>query len=189
MHDIEPFYAWRNLYDAADDIHSPFYGRTYSETQCINSVYNYFIHPLWDEMGSATLYIKILYADYRAGFCVIECLGEWNDTLYNDIMYLYRNVAEILMDAGIRKFILIGENVLNFHADDDSYYQEWFDGIEDGWIACINFRDHVLDEIHRGRLDYYLAIGGKLDHINWRTLNPKQLFTLIDSLIMKRLTA
>lgn len=189
MHDIEPFYAWSNLYNSSEDIHSPFFGRAYSETECTNSVYNYFIHPLWDEMGSATLYMKLLYSDYQRGFCVIEFLGEWNDTLYNDIMYLKRNVVEILMDAGIRKFILIGENVLNFHADDDSYYQEWFDEIEDGWIACLNFRSHVLEEIHRGHLDYYLATGGQLNQLNWRTVNPLQLYTLVENLIKKRLTA
>ncbi len=189
MQNIEPFYSWRHLYDASDDSRSPFYGQTYSETQCINSVYNYYIHPLWDEMGSATLYVKILYADYKLGFCVIELLGEWNDLLYNDIKFLKRNVAEVLMDQGIKKFILIGENVLNFHADDDSYYQEWFDELEDGWIALINFRNHVLSEIQRGRLDYYLATGGKLDDLNWRTLSPFQFHSLVDNLIMKRLNA
>lgn len=189
MHNLEPFYSWQNLYDASEDSHSPFFGSTYSETECINSVYNYYIHPAWDEMGSATLYLKILYADYNAGFCIIELLGEWNDLLYNDIMYLKRNVAETLMNAGISKFILIGENVLNFHADDDSYYQEWFDEIEDGWIACINFREHVLEEIQRGRLDYYMATGGQLNTIKWRNLSPAQLFTLIDSLMTKRLNA
>lgn len=189
MHEIEPFYSWRTLYTAEDDSKSPFYGRSYSETECINSVYNFFIHPQWDDFGSATLYLKILFADYRPGFCVIELLGEWNDLLYNDIMYLKRNIAEPLMDAGITKFILIGENVLNFHADDDSYYQEWFDEIEDGWIACINFRDHVLNEIHRGRLDYYLATGGQLNMINWRGISPNQLFLVIESLMVKRLNA
>lgn len=189
MQNIEPFYSWRHLYDSSEDSRSPFFGRVYSETQCINSVYNYFIHPQWDEMGSATLYIKILFVDYKTGFCVLELLGEWNDLLYNDIMFLKRNIGEALMDEGINKFILIGENVLNFHADDDSYYQEWFDELNDGWIAMINFREHILAEIQRGRLDYYLATGGKLNEINWRTLNPNQLFTLVNNLITKRLNA
>jgi hypothetical protein len=189
MQDIEPFYSWLPIYNTSEDPRSPFFGREYSETECINSVYNYYIHPQWDEMGSATLYIKILYADYHSGFCVIEMLGEWNDLLYNDIMFLKRNIAESMLEQGINKFILIGENILNFHADDDSYYQEWFDELEDGWIACVNFRNHVLSEIQRGRLDYYLAIGGQLDELNWRTLNPMQLFTLVDNLITKRLNA
>lgn len=189
MQNIEPFYGWQHLYSAENDSKSPFYKKSYSETECIHSVYNYFIHPLWDEFGSATLYLKSLYADYRQGYCIIELLGEWNDLLYNDIMFLKRNVAEILMDAGISKFILIGENVLNFHADDDSYYQEWFDEIEDGWIACVNFRDHLLDEIQHGRLDYYLATGGQLSTVNWRTMSPALLFQFIEKLMTKRLNA
>ena len=96
-------------------------------------------------------------------------------------------MAEPLIDQGINRFILIGENVLNFHADDDSYYQEWFDDLEEGWIACINFRDHVLAEIYRGRLDYYMAAGGKLDSISWRTLNPGKLYGLVEEQIRKRL--
>ena len=119
MHEIEPTQIWKNLYDTALDRNSPFYGERYSETECIHSIYNYYIHPEWDEMGSATLYLKILFADYSLGYCIIELMGEWNDVLYNDIMYLKRNVAEILLDAGINKFILIGENVLEFHGDDD----------------------------------------------------------------------
>ena len=98
-------------------------------------------------MGSATLYLKILYVNYDNGYCIIELLGEWNDCLYNDIMYLKRNIADDLMANGINKFILIGENVLNFHASDNDYYQEWFDDIEDGWISLVNFQDHVLLEM------------------------------------------
>lgn len=188
MHEIEPFYGWRNLYDASLDVKSPFYGREYSDYECINSIYNYYIHPQWDEMGSATLYVKILFTDYALGFSVIEFLGEWNDLLYNDIMFLKRNVIEPLNLKGVNRFILIGENVLNFHADDDSYYQEWFDEIEDGWIACLNFREHVLQEIRGRHLDYYLATGGNLDHLNWRTLSPMQLLSLVDGLITKRLS-
>ncbi len=187
MHELEPFYGWRNLYIASEDANSPFYGNQYSETECINSVYNYFIHPQWEEMGSATLYVKLLYTGYDEGFCVLELIGEWNDLLYNDIMFLKRNVAEPLMDKGINRFILIGENILNFFADDDSYYQEWFDEIEDGWIACVNFRPHVLKEIEDRHLDYYMAIGGKLDDLRWRTLSPKQLLTVVDGVIVKRL--
>lgn len=189
MHEIEPTQIWKSLYESSQDRNSPFYGQRYSESECIHSIYNYYIHPEWDEMGSATLYLKILYADYNQGYCIIELMGEWNDILYNDIMFLKRNVVEVLMATGIEKFILIGENVLEFHADDDSYYQEWADEIEDGWLAFINLRKHVLDEITQHRLDYYLAIGGQLNNINWRPLSPQQLFKVVDDLISKRLTA
>ena len=189
MHTIEPHYSWRHLYIASEDNRSPFYGKYYSEFEFSDAIYDYYIHPQWDKMGSATLYLKILYVNYDNGYCIIELLGEWNDCLYNDIMYLKRNIADDLMSNGINKFILIGENVLNFHASDNDYYQEWFDDIEDGWITLINFQDHVLSEMENAHLDYYVAIGGSLNDVVWRSLPPTQVFNRINSLITKRLTA
>ncbi len=187
MHEIEPFYSWRDLYIASEDERSPFFGKEYSEFEFSHTVYNYFIHPQWDEFGSSTLYLKILYANYEKSFCVIELMGEWNDILHNDVMYLKRNVVEPMLEEGISKFILLGENVLNMHADENDYYQEWFDEIEDGWIVGLNFRNHVVREFEGANLDYYIAFGGKFNEFNWRGLNPVQLFYKIDELIMKRL--
>jgi hypothetical protein len=188
MHTIEPHYNWRHLYIASEDNLSPFYGRDYNEFEFTHAVYDHFIHPQWDEMGSATLYIKILYVNYELGFCIIEMIGEWNDLLYNDIMYLKRNVADILIDNGITKFILIGENIMNFHASDNDYYQEWFEDVEDGWVACVNFRVHVVEEFIRAHLDYYLATGGSLNKIIWRINTPIQVYDKVNGLIVKRLT-
>ena len=187
MHHIEPFWSWRNEYIASEDERSPFYGREYSEFEFTNKVYNYLIHPQWDSFGSPTLYIKILYADYELSFCIIEFIGEWNDCINNDIMFLKRNVIEPQMKEGIRKFILIGENVLNFNASDDCYYQEWFDDVEDGWIAGVNFRKHVIKEFESNNADYYLAFGGQLDNIAWRNLSPIHLLEEGEKLMTKRL--
>ena len=129
MQDIEPFYNWSGYYSAAQDERSPFYGTEYSEFEYTNTVYNYYIHPQWDQFGSNTLYLKILFAEYERGFAIIELIGEWNDALYNDIMFLKRDVIESMLGEGINKFILIGENVLNFHGSDDCYYEEWFPSI------------------------------------------------------------
>ncbi len=188
MHDIEPYFSWKSYYDAAEDERSPFFQRRYNEFEFTHAVYNYCIHPQWDEMGSATLYVKVLYAGYDKGFAVIELMGEWNDCLYNDIMFLKHNVIEPMMEEGINKFVLIGENVLNFHASDDDYYQEWFEEVEDGWIAAINFRDYVQQEFKDANIDYYIAFGGQFDTFNWRTLSPNRLFDLISNIIMKRLS-
>jgi len=57
MHDIEPYYKWREYYVASEDEQSPFYGRTYDEFKFTKKIYNYFIHPQWDYIGSQTLYI------------------------------------------------------------------------------------------------------------------------------------
>jgi len=187
MHDIEPYYSWRHMYIASEDKKSPFYGRQYSEFEFTHAVYNYLIHPQWDEMGSATLYLKVLYANYESGFAVIELIGEWNDALYNDIMYLKREIIDTMIPQHINKFILIGENVFNFHYSEDDYYQEWFDDIEDGWIVGLNFREHVIREFQKARLDYYIAFGGKFDHFNWRGFDPNQLFKSIEQQMMRRL--
>ncbi|MCC6250972.1 MAG: hypothetical protein IT238_00750 [Bacteroidia bacterium] len=187
MHEIEPYYNWRHLYIADNDIKSPFYGRTYSEFEYDKQIYNYLIHPQWDDIGSETLFIKILYVSYQKKFAIIEFIGEWNDCLNNDIMILKREIIDTLIEHGINKYILIGENVLNFHSSDDSYYEEWSEDIEDGWIAFLNFRSHVLTEFQRANIDYYILLGGKINEISWRTFQPNDLFEKIDHLVAKRL--
>lgn len=187
MQDIEPFYNWRHLYIASEDERSPFYEREYSEFVYTNAIYNYLIHPQWDDIDSPTLYIKILFVDYELGYAIIEMIGEWNDCINNDIMLLKRDIIEQLMQYGIKKFILIGENILNYHASDDEYYQEWFEEVEDGWIAFLNFRKHVLDEFQRANIDYYILSGGQLNDIAWRTSTPQQLFEKVDHYVQKRI--
>ncbi len=181
MHLIEPFDKWVDLYRADEDVLSPFFGREYSESECRNTIYNYFIHPQWDEFGSSTLYLKILYTDYIQSYTIIELMGEWNDCLYNDIMFLKREVIDMLVEQGVKYFIIIGENVLNFHYSDDSYYEEWFDDIDDGWIVFMNFRDHIYPEMKRARIDSYVMYGPSFQHVNWRKLQPQQLFQLIQT--------
>jgi hypothetical protein len=187
MQDIEPFYAWRDIYVSSEDERSPFFGREYNEFLYSNTIYNYYIHPQWDFIGSSTLYMKELFADYDNGFAILEFIGEWNDAINNDIMTLKRDVIDDMIRMGISRFILIGENVLNFHPSDDCYYSEWSDDIGDGWIAALNFRPHVLAEFERANLDYYLTFGGELNHLHWRTYNPLQLFLKIDRIIRHRL--
>ena len=188
MHELEPYYNWQHLYQASLDRRSPFYGKQNSEVYFEHTIYNYFIHPQWDDFGSQTLYLKLLYADYDQQYCIIELLGEWNDILYNDVMYLYRNVIEDLLEQEIKYFILIGENVLDFHSDTDDYYAEWFDNIADGWIIGINFRKHVIKEFCDTNIDQFIAFGGGFDAFEWRKLQPEQLFSFLSNLIIKRLT-
>jgi len=130
---------------------------------------------------------KILYVDYIELYCVIELIGEWNDAIGNDIMLLKRDIIDQLSYCGINKFILIGENVLNFHASDDCYYEEWFEDADEGWIAFVNFREHVLAEFQGHNIDYYFNSGGELDNFTWRRFSPGQLFGNISKIISKRL--
>lgn len=108
MHTLEPFYNWRHIYVSEEDQRSPFSGRQYSEFEFSQTVYNYYIHPQWDDFGSRTLYLKVLMADYEERYAIIELIGEWNDAVENDIMELKREVLEKFMYKGINKFILVG---------------------------------------------------------------------------------
>jgi hypothetical protein len=188
MHTIEPFYNWIDMYSASEDPRSPLYETENDLTYFTHDIYGYYIHPQWDAIGSETLFIKILYADYEEGFVVLEFIGEWNDALHNDIMHLKRNIVDPLVQEGIKYFILVGENVFNFHGSDDSYYEEWLEDVEEGWIAAINFQEFVLREMHNYNLDSYINFGGSLEEVPWRTLNPRLLFRKVDKLIQKRLT-
>lgn len=189
MHTLEPYFNWRHLYVASEDPQSPFFGYQNSEVHFTDQIYNFLIHPQWDNIDSETLFLKVIYVDYTDGFAVIELMGEWNDLLNNDIMTLKRGVIELMIEEGITKYILICENLLNFHADldADDYYDEWQDELEDGWIAMINLRDHVLTEMSKFGIDRYLVMGGQLNDISWRTRHPKQLFEKIDELVRRRL--
>ena len=182
MHDIEPYFNWRAYYSAEVDQKSPFYGQTYSEFQFSNKVYNYFIHPQWDSMGSPTLYIKIIFVDYEENFAFIELIGEWNDCLNNDVMFLKRYIVDVLIKNDITKYILLCDNVLNFHSSDNCYYEEWWDDIKDegGWICIVNTLDHVLDEMEDVRIQHYCNIGEIYQDINWRKKSPKLAFKEID---------
>src|SRR5689334_21387962 len=115
MHDIEPFFGWQKYYVASEDKLSPLYGKKYDFTRYSETIYDHYIHPSWDYIGSETLYIKILFTDYQRKCAVIELLGEWNDAIHNDIMHLKRTILDHLGRRGINQYILIGENILNFH--------------------------------------------------------------------------
>lgn len=191
MHTLVPFYNWQHRYNAEEDERSPFFGAEHSEFEFTNAVYDHAIHPQWDEFGSRTLYLKTLFADYGEGYAIIELIGEWNDLLYNDIMLLKRDVVEPMMANGITRFILIGENVLNFHPSDEEYYSEWYDEVSDadGWIALLNFRDHVRADLRAANIDRYFLLGGQLDQMDWRTFEPEDLYEKVSAQVMKRLGA
>jgi hypothetical protein len=186
MHDIEPFYNWRHIYIADEDKKSPFYKRTYSEFEFTQTVYNYYIHPQWDDFGSRTLYLKIIYVDYELNFAIIELIGEWNDAIENDIMQLKRDVIDQLFQEKIFKYILITENVLNFHSSDKEYYEEWFEQVtdEEGWIVALNMPEATQYDFKRKKLNYFIEL---MQLENWRVYKPYHLFRKIDDELSKRI--
>ena len=186
MHDIEPFFNWRHIYVAEEDPKSPFFGRTYSEFEFSQTVYNYYIHPQWDDFGSRTLYLKIIYVDYELNFAIIELLGEWNDAIENDIMELKREILDLLYAQKIFKYILIAENVLNFHSSDKEYYQEWYEELSDenGWAVILNMPAATQQDFKKKKLQYYIEL---MELIDWRVYKPYHLFKKIDEELTKRL--
>jgi hypothetical protein len=186
MQDIEPYYNWRHLYIAEEDARSPFFGNTYSEFEYSQTVYNFYLHPQWDYFGSKTLYMKLLFAEYEQQYAIIELIGEWNDAIENDIMTLRRKITDLLQEKGIRFFILIAENVLNFHSSDDSYYEDWRLELEEkgGWMVIVNMPEQSQYDFHRFKIDHYVYF---LDLPNWRTYTPELFFETTDQALNRLL--
>lgn len=191
MHDIEPFFRWIDDYNAARDERSPFYGNTYSEFYYGNKIYNYLIHPQWEDIGSETLYLKVLWVDYQARFAIIELLGEWNDCVEDDCQTLKRNLIDKMVDQGIVHYLLIGENILTFHSGEDDYYREWLEDITDeaGWVVLINLRDHVIQDFREAGIHQLFFIGKDYNTLNWRLYRPADLFQMLDERIRGTLKA
>ncbi|MEI6189328.1 MAG: hypothetical protein WCP61_02795 [Chitinophagia bacterium] len=187
MHDVEPYFQWRHLYIADEDPKSIFFGQTYSEFEFSQTVYNYYIHPQWDVIGSKTLYLKILFVDYETKFAIIELMGEWNDAIENDIMQLKRELLDSMMEEGIIKFILIGEHVYNFHNGDRDYYEEWYEELseEEGWAVLVNLHPAAQYDFLQKKLNRYIEL---MEITAWRTYKPEDFFQLIDDKLSQRLT-
>ena len=130
--------------------------------------------------------MKILFVDYEQSFAIIELLGEWNDAIENDIMTLRRDITDIMYAKGISKYILIAENVLNFHSSDDSYYEDWYEQLEDngGWVVILDMPKQSQYDFVNARLHHYIAL---MDFPQWRTLKPELVFEQIDDKMIKRI--
>ena len=186
MHNIEPYYRWRDQYIAAEDEQSPFFGKEYSEFLFTNRIYNYLIHPQWDDFGSATLFIKVLFVDYDSKAAILEIIGEWNDCLQNDIMILKTNIIDHFMCHDIYKFMLVGENILNFHGGDDDYYMELQEEISEqrGWFVLVNLQEHVMREMTNAGLQQFITLGFPFQDFNWRKYQPLQIIRLTDQQLL-----
>src|SRR5438876_7446125 len=100
-------------------------------------------------------------------------------------MELKREVIDVFFHQRITKFILIAENVLNFHSGDKDYYQEWFEEVtdENGWVVILNMPEQTQYDFKRAKLHRYIEL---IELDNWRTYKPFHLFKKIDSQMQKR---
>ncbi len=181
LHYIEPFYGWLNLYSHEHDECSPFHQVEHNQFYFDRSINRIPAHPLWDDIGSESLLIKILYADYQAGYAVIELFGEWNDLFDNDFKLLVENCLTYLMDHGIKRFVLICENVFHIYPDGDDYYQALQEELEEGWICILRARKEVWQEMLDYQIGSYFYQSPVLDELEWRKLKPFQLFYFVES--------
>lgn len=188
MHQIEPHYLWRHLYKASKDKASPFFKTQHSHFNFTNRIYNYLIHPQWDYFGSDTLLMKVLFVDYEEKYAIIEMIGEWNDAINNDIMILKRDVIDEMLLHGIDKYILLCENVLNYHSSDDSYYQEWWEDTPGGWVAFLHMRQHIINDMVEAGIDRYVQLEED-DETTWfwKTQKPETLFQSVDKMVRRSL--
>lgn len=186
MHTLEPYYNWQHIYVSEDDERSPFYGKVYSEFEFSQTIYNYYIHPQWDEFGSRTLYCKVLLADYDERYAVIELIGEWNDALENDVMLFKRAVLERFADQSIHKFMLIAENVLNFHSDGTDYYEELAQELQEsgGWAVCLNMPSQSEIEFKQVGIHHFIEL---FNIPEWRSYRPFHLLQKVEALLGGRL--
>jgi hypothetical protein len=101
-------------------------------------------------------------------------------------MTLKRDVIDKFEYEGIKKFILIAENVLNFHSGDKDYYQEWHEDVtdENGWIVCLNMPEATQYDFKKAKINYYIEL---MALSNWRTYRPFHLFKKIDDEMTRRL--
>ena len=108
-------------------------------------------------------------------------------TLIFGIRYL-SNKENMAMSEGIYKFILIAENVLNFHSGDKDYYEEWLEDVEakGGWIVCINMPEQTQYDFRRAKLDRYI---GLMELPDWRIFKPFHLFKRVSAQLEKRLNS
>lgn len=180
MHHIEPFYGWLDLYSDENDPLSPFHGEEHSEFWYNRQVYDYLAHPYWDTIGSEGLLVKILYCDYDTGYAVIELFGVWNDLIQNDFRLLVDNCLEWLRSNGVSRFILITENVLNIYVEADDYYQAFQDDLEEGWMALVGLREHVMAELEKYQIGRFFFWSPILQELKWRKSKPHLLLAIVE---------
>ena len=132
--ETEPFYGWLGLYNPAEDENGPFYGVEANLSDYERFIYTFPAHPDWNDIGSDSLLVKVLFVEYEQGFAIIELFGEWNDLHLNDFKLLAENLFTYLLDCYVNKIILICENVFHIYLDTDDYYQELQEELEEGVV-------------------------------------------------------
>ena len=117
----------------------------------------------------------------------------WVELLVFEIMYsqilfptVFQSLNKSLPAEGIIKFILIAENVFNFHSGDKDYYEELYEELseEEGWAVLINFHPAAQHDFLLRKLNRYVEL---MDISAWSTYKPEHFFQFIDQKLSQRL--
>lgn len=181
LYEVEPYYGWLPFYSHDKDPFSPYHKVEHNLFYLDRTMNNIPVHPLWDTIGSESLLVKILFADYQTGYAVVELFGEWNDLFENDYKLLAERCLTYLIDQGIQRFIFICENVFHIYLESDDYYEALQEELEGGWISLIRPRDRVLEEMQDYQIDHYFYHSPILDEVPWRKLKPFQLYAMVEA--------
>lgn len=175
---IEPFFGWLDHYCHEHDQRSPFHEVEHSLFEFDRSVNHIPAHPLWDDFGSESLLVKILFADYSRKYAILELFGEWNDLYDNDFKLLAENCISLLIEEGINQIILICENVFHGYFETEDYYEALQEELEDGWLIAIRMREELQNEMIDFGINQYFFWSPLLDQVPWRTMKPPALYKL-----------
>ena len=65
---------------------------------------------------------------------------------------------------------------------------KWYDDVKDdgGWICVINSYDHVLKEMEKYRLYYYMKMGQQYNEMTWRAQKPDFIVQAIEELMHQK---
>jgi hypothetical protein len=97
-------------------------------------------------------------------------------------MLLKRYVLEPFESESIHKFILIAENVLNFHSDGTDYYDELSQELREsgGWVVCLNMPYQSEIEFKQAGNHHFIEL---YNIPEWRSYRPFHLLRKVESLI------
>jgi hypothetical protein len=93
---------------------------------------------------------------------------------------------ERFADESVDKFILIAENVLNFHSDGADYYEELSQELQEsgGWAVCLNMPMQSENEFKQAGHHHFIEL---FNIPEWRSYRPFHLLRKVESLLGPRL--
>ena len=123
--------------------------------------------------------VRAVLLTYMLPLIAALAVGWWMDRKKSAAKYeAYHRKAEFVW-----KMILMGNSPYKPGDNHPPSIEEWYEDIreEGGWIAFINFRDHVLKEMKQVHLQNFVLCGEQFSDVNWRSVKPFHFHHLVES--------